>query len=189
MSHFSMYLLLPKDGLETSEEARDEAERYLVSNHFVSDEGGRWNNAPSDWFVIGGRWSGELTVAHLDPTKWEKYCKAVKKKLLRATGPGHMEKEQENRKRATAMFHKRFPDMVGVESPYTRDGYATSGYEDDAMILDDAVWEKLIKPGLGVDLHKGGAVVHAGDFEGMEEDIVKEDVVGKCWVCTVDFHC
>jgi len=63
--HYAAYALIPADLASTSAEARRQAHSYLMNNEFVGGEG-RWGRGISDWFVVGGRWSGRLTMLHLD---------------------------------------------------------------------------------------------------------------------------
>ncbi|GAH61987.1 unnamed protein product, partial [marine sediment metagenome] len=58
--HGRLVVLLDKQEDETSLDARQRADDRLVSQGFVG-EGGLFHSPPSDWFVIGGRFSGYLS--------------------------------------------------------------------------------------------------------------------------------
>jgi len=57
--HCLYFVLLPSD--TKLEDASTDATQTLTDNDFVS-EGGYFNSSKSDWFVIGGRWSGEFSL-------------------------------------------------------------------------------------------------------------------------------
>lgn len=55
--HHLLYVTVPIEKT-TLEDARSYVHQWLLDEGFTSE--GRFSNAPSDWFVIGGRWSGYL---------------------------------------------------------------------------------------------------------------------------------
>ena len=57
--HFRFLATCDRDTAETSEEARAYVLDTLLEEGFVGE--GRWGGGLCDWFVIGGRWSGELS--------------------------------------------------------------------------------------------------------------------------------
>ena len=57
--HYRFLVTLNKKYAETAKEARRQTEKYLDENGFVGE--GRWSRGMADWFIIGGRWSGELS--------------------------------------------------------------------------------------------------------------------------------
>jgi hypothetical protein len=59
--HFRFLVTCERDKAETSAEARDYVHETLLEEGFCG--AGRWGGGISDWFVIGGRWSGELSFA------------------------------------------------------------------------------------------------------------------------------
>ena len=63
--HSTAYVLIPLENAFTSAEARRQASVYLLKNEFVGREG-RWGRGDIDWFVIGGRWSGSMTMIRLE---------------------------------------------------------------------------------------------------------------------------
>jgi hypothetical protein len=57
--HYRFLVTFNKDEAETSEDARSYVTDYLHEHGFAGE--GRWGGGLADWFVIGGRWSGELS--------------------------------------------------------------------------------------------------------------------------------
>ena len=79
--HVRFLVTFNKDDAATSEEAREHVYDTLLAKALPIRKG-RWNGGLADWFVIGGRWSGELTRALLDKEKLE----TVEKKFERKHG-------------------------------------------------------------------------------------------------------
>lgn len=183
--HCSAYVLVPTKSAKTSEEARHYVTTYLKKNHFCSPSG-RWDYNPIDSVVIGGRWSGKLTEAHLDDKKVRKFWSACRKK-----GVSRMMNNKSNQqKTGEALFAKFFPEIDLSRMPclFFRDSYGQNGFFDDAMIVDEVIWEKIIEPALEADLMDGGAVIHTQTKNESETKLKKNDVVGKCWCVVIDFH-
>jgi len=105
-----------------SEEEKTEIrfKAYAKLNHpwFVSDRG----RGMSDWYVIGGRWSGVLTkVLGKKPAKdMEKFNEAMSELMERKSKMGKLNYEKE---------------LKETQDYAWRDTYNTLGYEDDSMIL------------------------------------------------------
>ena len=74
--HSLYYVVIPKKGIKNSKEAKQRASQTLMDNNFSGSEG-YFGGGKADWFVVGGRWSGELTKLLLDRKK----LTAVKRKL------------------------------------------------------------------------------------------------------------
>jgi hypothetical protein len=64
--------------------------------------------------------------------------------------------------------------------PYWRDQYASYGYEDDAMILTQALYDALLKDDAGQEESE-----HHAD---LEYEPVSPKMVGKKWLVVVDYH-
>lgn len=60
--HFRVFVMFDKDKAEQEQAAREYCYAELLGNGFV-DQDKLFNDAWGDWFVIGGRWSGELLGA------------------------------------------------------------------------------------------------------------------------------
>ncbi|MCG3204311.1 MAG: hypothetical protein KCHDKBKB_01026 [Elusimicrobia bacterium] len=186
--HNSAYLLIPLRSAVSSEAARRYAKTYLEQNNFARPSG-RWDQNPIDSYVIGGRWSGLLTQVHLDRVKLKKFWKQFEKKGLGWVSRTVPAKVQ--RQKAEALFYRYFPDFdtEKIPCPVYRDSYVREGFHDDAMIVDEIIWEKIIEPGLESELLEGGAILHANSDSAYESELVKEEVISKCWCVVIDFHC
>ncbi len=111
MGHALLFVLLPKKDAKSSQAACRAVTRYLDENGFAERDG-RWRDGPADWFIIAGRWSGELTRVHQDPKKEAAFWKEFERQRLDEVGPGQTEEGQ--RKKACAFFRQYFP---GIEPP------------------------------------------------------------------------
>lgn len=180
--HSRLIVLMNKHGAENSLEARRRVDHRLAHEHFVG-EGSLFTSPPSDWFVIGGRWSGFLTELHLDQDKLRAFYKEFEsQKLGWVGGQGRLVENQ--KAKSLGLFHQCFPNFEG-KPPVWRDAYLLFGHEDDAQILDEVIFQALEKLSVypGSDLYEGNCYV---DFDSY--DAVRSEDVGKKWVVIVDFH-
>jgi hypothetical protein len=137
-----MYVLVPKDRAETSEEARNFVVDWLTDNGFTAE--GHFVNGIADYFVIGGRWSGKLLTLKGNPPR----------------------------------------DVDDFSIPF-------EGHEDDAMIVDEELYQKVIAGNLASDdpgsLYEGGKVIDVEYFEN-GKDTTPENTIDRKWIVVVDFH-
>ena len=98
----------------------------------------------ADWFVIGGRWSGDRTRTLLDEPKLRRVEQEFEEKYGWWTGGKEHVTEEQRREQMQEMFDSEFPDFTG-EFPYWRNQYEQMGYEDDAMILTQELYDRLLK--------------------------------------------
>ncbi len=61
--HSRLLVTCNKDHAGTSQEAREYVYDALLNDSSFVGDGGRFGAPVADWFVIGGRWSGELSRA------------------------------------------------------------------------------------------------------------------------------
>ncbi len=181
--HASLFVVIPKEKKDTSFAARERVYNYLNDNNFAGGSG-RFGGGMADWFVIGGRWSGALTIARLDKAKY----KAMEEELGSEhwyTGSGWTEAKRLAQYKA--VFDKHFPDFKG-DYPAWRNNYAQMGFEDDAQVIDAALAaEYLTRENVRDDYDNGGAVISTD--ESLEcEDVKPEDYIGKYWIVVIDFH-
>ena len=173
--HTRFLFIFDKDIAKNSKEARKHTSTYLTDEGFVGQ--GRWSTGYGDWFVIGGRWSGELTLCHLDSKKFQ----TVHKQFEKQHGWYLSTKisVETRRKQYRALFLKMFPEFKG-EVPEWRDEFADLGYDDDAMIVDQIIYDKILMEFEGdVD----------GEFHCVEErDPVDKTFIGNKWIVVVDYH-
>lgn len=139
--HSRMLATINIDDADESSKARHLIYDRLLAEGFT-EGGGHWPEGACDWFVIGGRWSGDLN----DP---------VTQKMLES-----------------------------VEGE--RDSYNEYGYEDDAKIVTDEIWERLFR-----SYYEGSAAEKYADIWDANDNAPvtdKESLVGKKWVVVVDYH-
>jgi len=167
--HARLIVLFDKDKASNSKEARNYAFNALCKQNFAG-EGTRFCHPIADWFVIGGRWSGQLTLARLNQAKLRQFYAYVREKDLSIY-------------EAAKEFARRFPQVKN--NPLLRDTYKKDGYEDDAQIVDMVLW-KWLKKNCNFedeDYYKGTACIDL-DYD----KIIETNVVGQKWAVVVDFH-
>jgi len=178
-----MYATINADDIMTSEEAREEVYNTLANDPTFCGDGGRFGYTTADWFVIGGRWSGNLTKGIMNKEKIELFEKAFEENHGWWTGK---DASREDRiKQAKEMFYQFFPNFQG-EMPYWRDNYKIHGYEDDAMIITKKIYNKLLKKYENTDLFEGeyGAI----EFVDLNYEELTEKAIGNKWLVVVDYH-
>ena len=180
--HARLIVLVDKEHAEDSEGAREYVESKLIANEFAG-EGNLFSSPPADWFVIGGRWSGELTWWRLGKEVEDKFYAVAKERDLTRCGGERTEEQCDQQ--LIALFREIVPDFDG-EPPIGRDTYAHRGYEDDAQILDEGFFNRLqvLKSFRDGDLGDG---CHYIDLDAPFEKLT-ENAIGQKWVVIVDFH-
>jgi hypothetical protein len=178
----------PKDGLADSQAARNHVFQWLSDNGFTGG-GGFFQNYFSDWYVIGGRWSGELTAKQMDQKKVNSLNKEFNEKFgFWISKDVSEEMRQEQYRGLTQQY---FPDYKGLPWAF-RNSYKTNGFEDDAQIVNERIYDAIIKDNLmeKVDTEKlwnGGAIITTDTGEKSLSN--KPDFfIGKYWLVVVDFH-
>lgn len=176
--HFRTYVLLPKAQADTSLDARQAVEKYLNDEAFAASNrfAGR-----CDYFSIGGRWSGSLTLLKLarqKPAQFRQFWK-------------FWTKEARNRAQVLTRFKKLFPDFRGP-IPVERERVGFFGLKDDAQLMDRTLFFAL-KRGFSEDvnhswdLHKPNVI--ATDYMVPEEWPANwKAAEGQDWVVVVDYH-
>jgi len=179
MHKFAMFLL-PKSMAGTSMEAREVVYSNMLSR--VDEDG-------MDWFIIGGRFSGELTRMRMKEEELEEFMDRFEEKYGWYVDKDNS--EEKKRKQEVELLKEMGLDKYipeGTGCIFWRDQYETYGYIDDAQILDDELYKKikeiLSKKGLIIREHlNAGAVIF---LDGRNE--LSEDCIGKYWVVVVDYH-
>ncbi len=174
--HTQFLFLLEKESAEDSLHARRYTLSYLENQGFTMQ--GRWGSGLSDWFVIGGRWSGELMRCQLDQKKLKRMEKKFDKNYGWWTDKKHTKAKR--LRQYTQLFMKTFPDYQG-KTPHWRNQYEPLGYGDDAMVLNQAIYDSLLKQYEG---ESDGEFHCVHDYEHVDESMVD-----KYWVIVVDYHC
>ena len=180
--HANIYVMTDKENAKTSAEARAFAFGYLQQQGFAG-EGTRFSCPIADWFVVGGRWSGEFTKQTLDKDKIQAFEKEFEKKY--GYWINKSVSQDDRRKQSEKLFKEYFPDFDG-KMPYWRNGYNEMGADDDAVIVNNAIYTKIVKAGMKNGIEDGGAVVDTNGWDVC--NMKKKDIVGKKWIVVVDFH-
>jgi hypothetical protein len=163
----------------TSEEARHSAYSSLVEDTSFCGDGGRFGRPLADWFVLGGRWSGMLRDAALG----QPYRDALKQEFPEFTS-GHFPSNLiEQRTTALDQLWHRFGGTG--KHPLSRSGYDHFGADDDAMLIDQILYDRFLKPHAGSATNTQG---DASDFADLEGEEVDESFIGRKWLVVVDYH-
>ena len=180
--HFRFLVTCEHDAAETSEQVWEYVLNTLVEEGFCAE--GRWGSGMADWFVIGGRWSGELS-RHAWAKEITAHMEALEQKhavQVWGTSYGDAEKQriqQELAKKFQQMWDAKAP-VAYVGIPYNRDTYQPNGYADDAMILTQELYDALLKEYEGQE----DSDYHAD----LEYESVSPEMIGKKWLVVVDYH-
>jgi|GEM_PF-1669689 len=185
--HSRLFVTINKEGKETSEQVRQRVYDALLDDPSFIREGGRFGAPVADWFVIGGRFSGDLQKARLDQEK----LKAVDAQFERqygwwVGGEQHVT-ERQRQEQYRGLFAKHFPDYTG-ELPYWRDGYATFGAEDDAQPVDRQLYDALLDPFVGHTADQSDDDDDQWLFIDLDHDEVSPAFLGSKWLVVVDYH-
>lgn len=171
--HSRLYVTINKtDEVATSEQARERVQSELENDDSFCGEGGRFGSPLADWFVIGGRWSGDLQFAYVN-------AKVFEEKVAEITGEnGVLGFSVKALKDYSNEIQAAWESLGGNGlHPWARDSYGELGLEDDAKIVTPAIWE-YIKKEVGDDEH----------FVDLDYDEPSEDFINKKWVVVVDYH-
>tara|TARA_R110000744_G_scaffold141523_1_gene252946 strand:- start:167 stop:811 length:645 start_codon:yes stop_codon:yes gene_type:complete len=143
---------------------------WLNDNGFSSPSG-RWSNSPADWYIIGGRWSGELTKV-ANGIKWKDYADFAKSICTEKENEEcDWDKFAHNHliQKYKSDFNKWWVDKTGEDSlhPFNRDSY--SSYGDDSQVLTKRLWKYF------------NSKVEGGSFDEQSEDswIMWDDYTGE----------
>ena len=180
--HHRFLVTLNTDEAESSQEARELVNDTLVMEGFITN--GRWGCGLADWFVIGGRWSGELSRASWARELTQRMQAREEEKGVQVWGAWYGDPEQQKLQRELArefqaLWNAEVPDSyVGI--PVNRDTYREYGYEDDAMILTAELYTALLQPCEGS--------IESEPHADLAEDPVSPAMIGTKWVVVVDYH-
>jgi hypothetical protein len=180
--HFRFLVTCEQGAAETSAEAREYVLDTLHEESFCSD--GRWGGGLCDWFVIGGRWSGDLSRYTWARTITEEMIAREREHGVQVWGAYYPDSEKTRTQQELAMQFQQLWDSQAPEAyrgiPYCRDTYQRNGYEDDAMLLTQELYDSLLKQYEGKEESE-----HHAD---LEYDAVSPAMIGKKWLVVVDYH-
>lgn len=180
---YSLFVLVPvKDqysglAIKDSQRIQKMVDEYLETEGFAAQ--GRFSSGYCDYYSIGGRWSGELTRKKLDKKRVVEFERLIQIKYKGLIA--------DKTREVKALFKRIFPEFTG-EFPYIREGAANKYYDDDAQIVDEALYNAIIEPKLdkidSEEFGEGGQIITTD----MSQPEKKEDIIGKYWLVIVDFH-
>jgi len=180
--HFRFLVTFAQGAAETSHEAREYVLDTLHEEGFCAE--GRWNCGMADWFVIGGRWSGDLSRYTWARTITEQMIALEREQDVQVWGAFYGSAEKERIQQELAARFQSLWDMHAPEEyrgiPIQRDTYQDTGYEDDAMLLTQELYDALLKEYEGTEEFE-----HHAD---LEYDEVSPAMIGKKWLVVVDYH-
>lgn len=181
MSH---YLYFVKTEGKDKKEAVKRAKNALDDNSFCS-QGGYFAGGKCDWYVVGGRWSGEF---FMKTPEYQKGIEALKqldfiKKEIKKR-PDLLAMLYINEHLVTKQQVKKIDDIFKKVTGmvYFRDCYHSDGYEDDANKITPELLKELRK--------EKYEDVEVFDAENEEEYLVKDlskEAIGS-WLVTIDYH-
>ena len=172
--HSLYFVKIPKKDVTTGEDAILVAEKVLDQEGFAS-EGGYFNCSKSDWYVVGGRWSGKLQELKLGIN----FSKEVKKKIKPKDSFGFSSSEIEKNKDKIDKIWRKLGGHW--ESPFDRDDYSHEGYPDDAMRIDKDILKSLKAEYKDVEVYDSNDI-----YEYSVKDLDKNSIGD--WLVTIDYH-
>ena len=180
--HFRFLVTCSRDEAQTSAEARGHVNSFLEEEGFCSQ--GRWGGGMADWFVIGGRWSGELSRHSWAREVTGQIAQMEKQHGVQVWGAFYGDPEKERVQKELAARIQQLWDAEAPDAfkgiPYQRDTYQNNGYEDDAMLLTRELYDALLKQYEGQE----DSDYHAD----LEYEAVSQEMIGKKWLVVVDYH-
>jgi len=180
--HFRFLVTCELGAAETSAEARAHVQDTLYEEGFCGE--GRWGCGIADWFVIGGRWSGDLSRSTWARTITEEMIAREREHDVQVWGAFYPDAEKTRTQQELAMHFQQLWDSQAPEAyrgiPYCRDTYQPNGYEDDAMLLTQELYDALLKEYEGKEEFE-----HYAD---LEYDEVSPAMISKKWLVVVDSH-
>lgn len=179
--HFLYFVVTePKEEFDWKK-VNQEVQSILEANNFANSDGGYWGCSKADWFVIGGRWSGELSMLKMGN---KDYYKEVMKKIK----PGSEYITNEEIEKHKDFLQSKWTEMGGMGmNPYQRSSYNLSGEEDDSMIITPELL-KLIKKKYGKKEEFGPVECFlAEDYDEINVADLTKDHIGKI-ITVVDYH-
>ncbi len=174
--HHRLLITLTLEAGATSLDARISAHSKLLEDDSFCGEGGRFGSPLCDWFVIGGRWSGMLKQKLLG----QEYQDAFHREFPEFAKGWYAANLVEKHRAGLDQLWRRFGGQGG--HPLTRSGYHEFGDDDDAMLIDAALYERFVKD------HRGFETADDFHFADLDGDPVEESFIGRKWIVVVDYH-
>ena len=176
--HYRFLVTFKSEAAKNSIQARHFATETLDAQGFAGDYG------LADWFVIGGRWSGELSRHSWAKRVTEEMDALEKSHGIQVWGTHYGDEEQRQAQQHLAERFQQLWDAVAplafLGIPIQRDTYKADGYEDDAMILSQELYDGLLKEYEDEDTSE----YHTD----LDRDPVSPEMIGRKWLVVVDYH-
>jgi hypothetical protein len=171
--HYLMLITLTMPHGATSLDARQQARKLLLEDDSFCGDGGRFGSPLCDWFVIGGRWSGMLRETLLGDTYKAAFSQEVPD-MASGWYPSNLAEQHGDR---LNQLWQRFGGTG--PSPHTRSSYDELGCDDDAMVVDQALYDHFLAEDPGKTCET---------FADLDDDPVDETFIGRKWLIVVDYH-
>jgi hypothetical protein len=178
--HHLMLCTLALDENPTSAQARDNVYSLLLDDDSFCGNGGRFGSPLCDWFVIGGRWSGYLRATLLG----QPYQDAFQREFPQF-GNGYFSTDLvERHKVGLDELWRRFGGSGCY--PLARQVRKEYGADDDALRIDQALYQHFLKPFEGQSTCLGENT--SCDFADLDREEVNPSFIGHKWLVVVDYH-
>jgi hypothetical protein len=176
--HYIYFVKLKKDEEARNSKLAREVASETLNHHGFAGEGGYFSSSKSDWYVVGGRWSGLLQEATLGH-EVDFFKEAGK--IINPKNPTIGYSDQEVKKHEKAL--QKLWESLGFKdvNRLARSSYEHYGYADDAMLITPEIIKYLKK-------EYGNAEIF--DADNQEEMLVKnlgKDDIGQ-WLVVIDYH-
>lgn len=181
--HYRFLVTFDSRHAATSPEARQYVFETLHNEHFCCGEG-RFASGIADWFVIGGRWSGELSRHSWGKKLYTEIDAIEKEHDIQIWGAHYADPQMQALQQQLTRCVQKLWDSAAPGAykgiPIQRDTYKEDGYEDDAMLLTQELYDALLKE------HEGAA---ESDYHAdLDDEEVAAAFVGNKWIVVVDYH-
>jgi len=196
--HQRLIVLSSQDETKGSIEPTDvshDVHNWLTEEGFAN-QSGRWSSGPSDWFVIGGRWSGELTkfkhkITYEDSVNFLKSAvtKSQKEEMEKNSFGVSSDLISDYKHHLNKWWQKKTNSTIS--HPWCRDSYAHLGYGDDSMRLTKDLFDNIKED---LEEHQSEESWIAVDHWNNEHDYLdystdlKDIIKNKMWYDEDDLH-
>lgn len=191
--HYLYYTAIKKDKeITDNKKAIEQAQQALDNGNFAGHEG-YWGGSKADWYVMGGRWSGNLQEIKLK--NWDKKARELiesgkPKKDRNFISTADIEKN-------AVELQKLWVKLGGTgTNVWNRDQYKHDDSDDDCMLINDTLYKALVK---SVTKKKPKdlwgevevAVIEDGcvsDETTLREFLKDKKIINKYFIAVVDYH-
>ena len=177
--HGVLYVCLPRSQARSSLQARKKVCEYLTQENYDDTEPPFSGGYDYDYYSVGGRWSGRLSLLRLRYEQPKQFSRFWKRYINHSTDEG-----------APSLFRQLFPQYRG-RLPFDRMRIGYYGAPDDAQIMDEPLFRRL-QPGFGWEMDGSYEinepnVICTEDTDDFEWPKTVEEAA-KFWVVIIDYH-